>query len=140
MPPAQDPDVTQSADEDDTSDPYIDVQINEDEDIDNALKSWDVLVNPIYKSGLNKAASDAFFSSAEPRIRDCPSPPPAMSWREFYQRITKMTNRQLIGNMYSSIKISQLAGLYRMSEGQGREVGRIMMGVKKKMMVEMIRR
>ena len=63
-----------------------------------------------------------------------------MSWREFYQRITKMTNRQLIGNVYSSIKISQLAGLYRMSEGQGREVGRIMMGVKKKMMVEMIRR
>ena len=140
MPPAQDPDVTQSADEDDTSDPYIDVQINEDEDIDNALKSWDVLVNPIYKSGLNNAASDAFFSSAEPRIRDCPSPPPAMSWREFSQRITKMTNQQLIGNVYSSIKISELAGLYRMSEGQGREVGRIMMGVKKKMMVEMIRR
>ena len=70
MPPAQDPDVTQSADEDDTSDPYIDVQINEDEDIDNALKSWDVLVNPIYKSGLDNAASDAVFSSAEPRIRD----------------------------------------------------------------------
>ena len=135
MPPAQDPDVTQSADEDDTSDPYIDVQINEDEDIDNALKSCDVLVNPIYKSGLNNAASDAFFSSAEPRIRDCPSPPPAMSWREFYQRITK-TNRQLFGNMYNSIKISRLAGLYRMSEGQGR----MMMGVKKKMMVEMIRR
>ena len=64
MPPAQDPDVTQSADEDDTSDPYIDVQINEDEDIDNALKSWDVLVNPIYKSGLDNAASDAVFSSA----------------------------------------------------------------------------
>ena len=63
-----------------------------------------------------------------------------MSWREFCQRITKMTNRQLIGNMYSSIKISQLAGLYRMSEGQGREVGRMMMGAKKKMMVEMIRR
>ena len=139
MPPAQDPDVTQSADEDDTSDPYIDVQINEDEDIDNALKSWDILVNPIYESGLNNAASDAFFSSAEPRIRDCPSPPPAMSWREFYQRITK-TNRQLFGNMYNSIKISRLAGLYRMSEGQGREVGRMMMGVKKKMMVEMIRR
>ena len=63
-----------------------------------------------------------------------------MSWREFYQRITKMTNRQLIGNMYSSIKISQLAGLYRMSEGQGRELVRMMMGIKKKMMVEMIRR
>ena len=62
-----------------------------------------------------------------------------MSWREFYQRITK-TNRQLFGNMYNSIKISRLAGLYRMSEGQGREVGRMMMGVKKKMMVEMIRR
>ena len=39
MPPAQDLDVTQSADEDDTSDPYIDVQINEDEDIDYALKT-----------------------------------------------------------------------------------------------------
>ena len=62
-----------------------------------------------------------------------------MSCREFYQRITKMTNRHLIDNVYSSIKISQLAGLYRMSEGQGREVGRMMMGVKKKMM-EMIRR
>ena len=57
MPPAQDPDVTQSADEDETSDPYIDVQINEDEDIDNALKSWDVLVNPIYKSGLSGQSS-----------------------------------------------------------------------------------
>ena len=136
MPPDQDPDVTQSADEDDTSDPYIDVQINEDEDIDNALKSWDVLVNPIDKSGLNKAASDAFFSSAEPRIRDCPSPPPAMSWREFCQRITKMTNRQPIGNVY--ISISQLAGMYRMSEGQGRELGRMMKGIKKKIMVEMI--
>ena len=61
-----------------------------------------------------------------------------MSWREFCQRITKMTNRQLIGNVYSSIKISQLAGLYRMSEGQGRELGRMMKGIKK-MMVEMIK-
>ena len=50
-----------------------------------------------------------------------------------------MTNQQLIGNVYSSIKISQLAGgLYRMSEGQGRELGRMMKGIKK-MMVEMIK-
>ena len=53
MPPDKDPDVTQSADEDETSDPYIDVQIDEDEDIDSALKTWDVLVNPSYKSGLD---------------------------------------------------------------------------------------
>ena len=51
MPLDKDPDVdvTQSADEDETSDPYIDVQIDEDEDIDSALKTWDVLVNPSYK-------------------------------------------------------------------------------------------
>ena len=59
-----------------------------------------------------------------------------MSWREFCQRITKMTNRQPIGNVY--ISISQLAGMYRMSEGQGRELGRMMKGIKK-MMVEMIK-
>ena len=55
MPLDKDPDVdvTQSADEDETSDPYIDVQIDEDEDIDSALKTWDVLVNPSYKSGLD---------------------------------------------------------------------------------------
>ena len=72
MPLDKDPDVdvTQSADEDETSDPYIDVQIDEDEDIDSTLKTWDVLVNPSYKSGLDNAASDAVSSSAEPRIRD----------------------------------------------------------------------
>ena len=71
MPLDKDPDVdvTQSADEDETSDPYIDVQIDEDEDIDSTLKTWDVLVNPSYKSGLDNAASDAVSSSAEPRIR-----------------------------------------------------------------------
>ena len=55
MPLDKDPDVdvTQSADEDETSDPYIDVQIDEYEDIDSALKTWDVLVNPSYKSGLD---------------------------------------------------------------------------------------
>ena len=55
MPLDKDPDVdvTQSADEDETSDPYIDVQIDEDEDIDSTLKTWDVLVNPSYKSGLD---------------------------------------------------------------------------------------
>ena len=53
MPLDKDPDVTQSADEDETSDPYIDVQIEEDEEIDSALKTWDVLVNPSYKSGLD---------------------------------------------------------------------------------------
>ena len=47
-----------------------------------------------------------------------------MSWREFSQIITNMT--------------TSLAGLYRMSEGQGRELGRMMKGIKKKMMVEMI--
>ena len=36
MPP--DPDMTQSADEDDNSDPFADVKI--DEDIDNAMKFW----------------------------------------------------------------------------------------------------
>ena len=41
--------MTQSADEDETSDPYFDVQIDEDEDIDSTLKTWDVLVNPSYK-------------------------------------------------------------------------------------------
>ena len=48
MPLDKDPDVdvTQSADEDETSDPYIDVQIDDN------------------------AASDAVSSSAEPRIRD----------------------------------------------------------------------
>ena len=50
-----------------------------------------------------------------------------------------MTNRQPIGNVYSSIKISQLAGLYRMSEGQGRELGRMMKDIKMKMMMEIIR-
>ena len=60
-----------------------------------------------------------------------------MSWREFCQRITKMTNRQPIGNVY--ISISQLAGMYRMSEGQGRELGRMMKDIKMKMMMEMIR-
>ena len=55
MPLDKDPDVdvTQSADVDETSDPYIDVQIDEDEDIDSTLKTWDVLVNPSYKSGLD---------------------------------------------------------------------------------------
>ena len=28
-------------------------EVNEDEDIDSALKTWDVLVNPSYKSGLD---------------------------------------------------------------------------------------
>ena len=41
MPP--DPDMTQSADEDDNSDPFADVKI--DEDIDNAMKSWEGLMN-----------------------------------------------------------------------------------------------
>ena len=67
MPPAQDLDVTQSADEDDTSDPYIDVQINEDEDIDYALKTWDVLVNPSYKS---VSACAEYFQVPRTTLRD----------------------------------------------------------------------
>ena len=41
MPP--DPDMTQSADEDDNSDPFADVKI--DELIDNAMKSWEGLMD-----------------------------------------------------------------------------------------------
>ena len=41
MPP--DPDMIQSADEDDNSDPFADVKI--DEDIDNAMKSWEGLMD-----------------------------------------------------------------------------------------------
>ena len=43
MPPEPDLDKTQSADEDENSDPFTDVHI--DEDIDSAMKSWEGLMN-----------------------------------------------------------------------------------------------
>ena len=49
MPP--DPDMIQSADEDDNSDPFADVKI--DEDIDNAMKSWEGLMDKKLRNTAN---------------------------------------------------------------------------------------
>ena len=51
MPPEPDLDKTQSADEDENSDPFTDVHI--DEDIDSAMKSWEGLMDKKLRNTAN---------------------------------------------------------------------------------------
>ena len=59
MPP--DPDMIQSADEDDNSDPFADVKI--DEDIDNAMKSWEGLMDKKHSKPKMKNVASGILSA-----------------------------------------------------------------------------
>ena len=61
MPP--DPDMIQSADEDDNSDPFADVKI--DEDIDNAMKSWEGLMDKKHSKPKMKNVASGILSALQ---------------------------------------------------------------------------